>query len=79
MFKVKNGLATKTLGDINHTCNLWNNRDFVSDHVKSAYFGTESFSYLGVKLYDETSLTFCWHQHFLIGNQQISLYPEIQI
>ena len=27
----------------------------------------------------DTPLEFCWHQHFLIGNQQILLYQEIQI
>ena len=26
-----------------------------------------------------TSLKFCWHQHFFTGNQQILLFQEIQI
>ena len=41
MFKVKNGLATRTLADTNHTYNLGNNTDFVLDHVKTVYFGSE--------------------------------------
>ena len=33
------------------------------------------------KLYEspDTPFEFCWHQHFLAGNQQILLYQEIQI
>ena len=27
----------------------------------------------------DTSLDFCWHQHFFTGNQQILLHQEIQI
>ena len=33
------------------------------------------------KVYEwrDTPLEFCWHQHFLTGNQQIFLYQEIEI
>ena len=33
------------------------------------------------KIYEsrDTPLEFCWHQHFFTGNQEISLYQEIQI
>ena len=27
----------------------------------------------------DTQLNFCWHQHFLIENQQILLYQEIHV
>ena len=54
MFKVKNGIAPKIVSDIfklsNHVYNLRNKRDFVSDNLKTEYFGTESLSYMGPKL-----------------------------
>ena len=33
------------------------------------------------KIYElrDTTLEFCWHQHFFTGNQQILLYQEIRI
>ena len=56
IFKVKNGIAPKILSDIfklpNPTDTLRNKRDFVSNHVKTVYFCTESLSYLGRKLQD---------------------------
>ena len=48
MFKVKNGIAPKILSGIfklyNPTYNLRKKRDFVSNQVKTVYFGTESLS-----------------------------------
>ena len=56
MFKVKNGIAPKILSGIfklyNPTYNLRKKRDFVSNHVKTVYFGTESLSQVGSKLWD---------------------------
>ena len=56
MFKVKNGIAPKIISDIfkltNPIYNLRNKRDFVSNHETTVYFGTESISYLGPKLWD---------------------------
>ena len=37
---------------VNPTYKLRNKRDFVSSHVKTVYFGTESRCYLGSKLWD---------------------------
>lgn len=34
----------------NATYNLRNKREFVSDYVKTVYFGTESHSYVGQKI-----------------------------
>ena len=49
MFKVKNGIAPKILSDIfklsKSTYNLRNRRDFVSNHMKTVYFGSESIFY----------------------------------
>ena len=45
-------------------------------------FGTVIFYLKKIQKVSElrdTSLEFCWHQHFFIGNQQILLYQEIQI
>ena len=56
MFKVKNGVAPPIISDVfklsNPTYNLRNKRDFVSNHVKTVYFGIESLSYQGPKLWD---------------------------
>ena len=56
MFKVKNAIVPKLISGIfklfNPTHSLRNTRDFVSNHVKTVYFGTESLSYLVPKLWD---------------------------
>ena len=49
MFIVKNGIAPKILSDIfklsKSTYNLRNKIDFVSNHMKTVYFGSESIFY----------------------------------
>ena len=53
MFEVKNGIAQSDIFKLsNPTYNLRNKRDFVSNHVKTVHFGTESLPYLGPKLWD---------------------------
>ena len=55
-FKVKNGIAPKIISYIfklfSLTYSLRNKRDFVSNHAKTVYLGTESLLYLGPKLWD---------------------------
>ena len=54
MFKVKNEIAQKIIIDMfklsNPTYNLRSKRDFVSNHVKTLYFGPVLNFYLGPKL-----------------------------
>ena len=56
IIKLKNGIAPKIISGIfklsSPTYNLGNKRDFVSNHLKTLYFGTESLSSLGPKLWD---------------------------
>ena len=56
MFKVKNEIAQKIIIDMfklsNPTYNLRSKRDFVSNHVKTLYFGPVLNFYLGPKLWD---------------------------
>ena len=56
IIKLKNGIAPKIVSGIfklsSPTYNLGNKRDFVSNHMKTLYFGTESLSSLGPKLWD---------------------------
>ena len=56
IIKLKNGIAPKIISGIfklsSPTHNLGNKRDFVSNHMKTLYFGTESLSSLGPKLWD---------------------------
>ena len=55
MFKVKNGIASALLEESfqimhpNH--NLRNKREFKSHNVKTVFFGTESLSFLGSKIW----------------------------
>ena len=55
MLKFKNSIAPQITSDIfklsNPSYNLRSKRDFVSNHVKTVYFGTESPSYLGSDLW----------------------------
>ena len=56
LIKLKNSIAPKIISGIfklsSPTYNLGNKRDFVSNHMKTLYFGTESLSSLGPKLWD---------------------------
>ena len=56
MFNVKNAIAPKIISDIfkvsRTTYNLRNKIAFVSNHVKTVYFSTESLSYSGPKFWD---------------------------
>ena len=56
IIKLKNGIAPKIISGIfklsSPTYNLGNKRDFVSNHMKTLYFGTDSLSSLGPKLWD---------------------------
>ena len=54
MFKVENGVAPKIISGVQSylSYSLRKKRDFLSNHVKTVYFGTESLSYLAPKLWD---------------------------
>ena len=55
MLKFENSIAPQITSDIfklsNPSYNLRSKRDFVSNHVKTVYFGTELPSYLGSNLW----------------------------
>ena len=44
-YKVKMGLAPHT-----HEYNLWSTNEFKLENVKTAHYGTESLSFLGLKI-----------------------------
>ena len=57
MFKVKHKLSPEITGDVviestKDQYNLRNRPDFITPHVHSVFHGTESISYLGLKMWD---------------------------
>ena len=76
IIKLKNGIAPKIISGIfklsSPTYNLGNKRDFVSNHMKTLYFGTESLSSLGPKLWDLLPQDLKTLTSNLIKNIQIS-------
>ena len=76
LIKLKNSIAPKIISGIfklsSPTYNLGNKRDFVSNHMKTLYFGTESFSSLGPKLWDLLPQDLKTLTSNLIKNIQIS-------
>ena len=85
IIKLKNSIAPKIISGIfklsSPTYNLRNKRDFVSNHMKTLYFGTDSLSNLGPKLWDLlpqdlktlTSLTLFKSQVKKMGSTKLSL------
>ena len=76
LIKLKNSIAPKIISGIfklsSPTYNLGNKRDFVSNHMKTLYIGTESFSSLGPKLWDLLPQDLKTLTSNLIKNIQIS-------
>ena len=57
MFKVRHKLLPEIISDIfmertGNQYNLRNRPDFITPHVQSVFHGTESISYLGLKIWN---------------------------